>query len=348
VDEYRKERFTYMRHSIGVIQYGLGPIGQAIVRDLMKKGGIRIVGAIDIDTKKAGKDLGELVGLNMPLGVTVSSDPTEVLSNGEAEIVILSTLSSFESCYSQIETIVGMGKHLISTCEELAYPWQTHPDLSAKIDRIAQDKGVAVLGTGVNPGFLMDYLPVVVSGLCREIDRIRVFRIQDASRRRFPFQQKIGSGLTKQEFETRRLEKKIRHVGMTESVHMIGRGFGWEIERTEDEIYPVLAETNVESDFIKVAAGDVKGMRQVGKGFRNGTEVITLEMVMTLGQDSPQDVVEIDGTPNIRLGFQGGIHGDIATAAVVVNSIPPLLRLSPGLKTMLDLPPVRFYTEYPE
>lgn len=335
-----------MRDSIKVIQYGLGPIGQAVVRDMSKKKGIRIVGAVDIDEQKVGRDLGELVGLETPLGVKVSSDSREVLSKGETRLVILSTVSSISRCYPQIEEIVKSQKYLISTCEELAYPWLTHPDLSTRIDSLAKENRVAVLGTGVNPGFAMDYLPVVVSGICRDVERIRVSRVQDASFRRLPFQRKIGAGLTREEFDRRRHEKQIRHVGLTESIHMIARGFGWQLDQTDDEISPVLAETAVESGFIKVPAGDVKGMRQVGRGLRNGEERITLEMVMTLGQENPRDVVEIEATPHVRLVFEGGIHGDIATTAVVVNSIPRLLELPPGLKTMLDMPPIHFYEKY--
>jgi 4-hydroxy-tetrahydrodipicolinate reductase len=330
---------------VGVIQYGLGPIGQAIARDIAAKREIRIVGAVDIDEQMAGKDLGILVGLNRTLGVTVSSNPREVLANDEARLVTLSTVSSIDRCYPQIEAIVLSRKYVLSTCEELAYPWLTHPDLSKRIDELAKRNGVAVLGTGVNPGFAMDYLPVVVSGICRDVERIRVFRIQDAALRRLPFQRKIGAGLTKEEFEKQRDQQKIRHVGLTESIHMIARAFGWKLDQTEDQVYPVLAEEAIETAAIKVPAGDAKGMRQIGRGIRNGEAIITLEMVMTLGQENPRDLIEIEGTPNVRLVFEGGIHGDIATAAVVVNAIPRVLQLSPGLKTMLDLPALHFYGE---
>ncbi len=336
-----------MKDPIGVIQFGLGPIGLAIARDLCKKTGVQILGAIDIDKEKVGKDLGSLIDLDRPLGVLVSPNSREVLSNEEARLVILSTVSSLRDCYPQIEEIIESRKYLISTCEELAYPWLAQPDLSSRIDDLARTHGVPVLGTGVNPGFAMDYLPLVVSGICRDVRRITVSRIQDASLRRLPFQRKIGAGLTREEFEKRKKEKEIRHVGLTESIHMITRGFGWELDRTEEEIFPVLAERPVETPSIKVPTGEVKGMRQVGRGFRHGEATVVLEMVMTLGQENPKDVVEIEGTPNVRLVFEGGIHGDIATAAVVVNSIPRLMELPPGLKTMLDVPPVRFYEEYP-
>ncbi|MBW2058407.1 MAG: dihydrodipicolinate reductase [Deltaproteobacteria bacterium] len=332
-----------MEEPIGVVQYGLGPIGQAIVKDMRRKRGIRVVGAIDIDQEKVGADLGELVGEDGPLGVRVSSDSREVLSQAEARLVVLSTVSSLTGCYPQIEEVLNSRKYLISTCEELAYPWLTRPDLAREIDGLAKKNRVALLGTGVNPGFAMDYLPIVVSGICRDVERIRIFRIQDASVRRLPFQRKIGVGVTPEEFDERRRRREIRHVGLTESIHMIARGFGWDLDRTVEEIHPVLAEGDVESPYIRVSAGDVKGMRQIGRGLRDGQEKITLEMVMALGQEQPRDVVEIEGAPPVRLVFEGGIHGDIATAAVVVNSIPRVLELPPGLKTMLDMPPVRFY-----
>jgi 4-hydroxy-tetrahydrodipicolinate reductase len=333
-----------MKDPVKVIQFGLGSIGQTIVLDMMKKREIRIVGAVDMDDEKVGKDLGTLIDLDTSLGVTVTSDSRAALADPEATLVVLSTVSSLTSCYPQIEEIVESHKHLISTCEELAYPWLTQPELSERIDDLAKKSGVAVLGTGVNPGFAMDYLPLVVSGVCRDVKRIRVFRIQDASFRRLSFQQKIGAGLTPEEFKKKQRQKEIRHVGLTESIHMIARGFGWTLDQTDDEVLPVLAERDVESPFIKVAAGDVKGMRQVGRGYRNGEQAITLEMVMTLGQENPRDAIEIEGTPDITLTFDGGIHGDVATAAVVVNSIPRLVELSPGLKTMLDMPPARFHT----
>ncbi len=335
-----------MRDSIGLIQFGLGPIGQAIVRELVKKEGFHIVGAIDIDEAKVGKDIGEIAGLNGPLGVSVSSDSASVLSEEEARLVILSTVSSLRHCYPQIEHILESHKYLLSTCEELAYPWLTHPNLSREIDSLARENGVAVLGTGVNPGFVMDYMPLVVSGCCKDVRRIRVSRIHDASVRRLPFQKKIGAGLSKSAFEKKRREGQIRHVGLIESIHMIARGFGWELDKTEDEVFPILAEEPVNSTSIHVRVGAVKGMRQVGRGFRNREEAITLEMIMTLGQDNPKDVVEIEGTPHIKLLFEEGIHGDIATAALVINAIPRLLELPPGLKTMLDIPPAHFYERY--
>ncbi|NIQ40358.1 MAG: hypothetical protein GTN81_17505 [Proteobacteria bacterium] len=167
-----------MKDRIGVIQFGIGPIGQAILRDLLKKGDFRIVGAVDVDKEKVGRDLADLVGLDTPLGVTVSSNSAEVLSDEKARLVTLSTVSSLVACYPQIEEIVEAGKYLISTCEELAYPWLTHPELSRQIDDRAKRTGVAVLGTGVNPGFAMDYLPIVVSGICSRVERIKVSRIQ--------------------------------------------------------------------------------------------------------------------------------------------------------------------------
>jgi 4-hydroxy-tetrahydrodipicolinate reductase len=266
----------------------------------------------------------------------------ETLSGRDAPVVTLSTVSSLNACFPQIEEILRHKKCIVSTCEELAHPWETHPDLSRKIDRLAKENGVAVLGTGVNPGFAMDFLPVVASGVCSEVKRIKVFRIQDASFRRLPFQKKIGVGLSVAEFEEKKATQEIRHVGLEESIRMIAQAFGWKVDRIEEAISPVIAESPVGSQYMKVKKGDVKGMHQVGRGFVKGKELITLEMVMALGQENPRDAAEIEGVPNLHLVFEGGIHGDIATAAVVVNSIAGILKLSPGLKTMLDMGLVHF------
>jgi len=180
------------------------PIGLAIARELARRSGVKIVGAVDIDNQKVGKDVGSLIGLKEPLGVMVSLSLKEVLSGHDAPVVTLSTVSSLNACFPQIEEILRYKKCIVSTCDELAPPWETHPDLSRKIDCLAKENGAAVLGTGVNPGFAMDFLPVVALGVCSEVKRIKVFRIQDASFRRLPFQKKIGVELSVVGFEEKK------------------------------------------------------------------------------------------------------------------------------------------------
>ncbi|HLC25287.1 MAG TPA: dihydrodipicolinate reductase [bacterium] len=330
-------------NEISVIQYGLGPIGRMITRCLLERPKIRIVGAIDIDPALAGKDLGEVAELGKDLGVPVSSDASQVLSSSPSGVVILTTGSSLSKVAPQIEQILAKGHAVVSTCEELSYPWKTQPDLARRIDQVARQHNVAVLGTGVNPGFLMDFLPLAVTALCTEVKSIRVGRVQDASKRRLPFQQKIGAGLDTDQFDARLKDGSLRHVGLTESIHMIAARLGWEVERIDERIVPVIAGAPVASAEIQVSPGQVAGIEQLGDGIIDGEARIRLYMRMSLQESESYESIEINGSPYLKSVMPDGVHGDMATTAVVINAIPVILRAEPGLRTMADLPPVSYW-----
>ncbi len=319
-----------------IIQMGFGPIGQRVVRYLGERESMELVGAIDIDPEKAGQDAGLLSGSH-EVGIPIEGNAEAVLSRS-ADVVILTTSSQLTQIRAQIELCLKAGKHVVSTCEELAFPSPADPEFSEAIDRLAREKGVAVLGTGVNPGFLMDALPVFLSSVCRRVDTIKIERFQDASIRRLPFQQKIGAGLSPEEFETKRRQGIIRHVGFTESIQLIARSMGWELDRVEDEVSPVFARESVNSEFIRVQPGQCAGLRQLGQGYANGRELITLELQAYLGHPSPRDTVIIHGDPDIRSNIEGGVDGDIATCAMVLNALNAVRSAAPGLRTMADVP----------
>ncbi len=326
-----------------VIQMGLGPIGQRTVAYVAEREGVELVGAIDIDPDKAGKDVGVLSGVDA-LGVAVSSDADSVLRQ-DADVVILTTGSQCAAVASQIEQCIAAGKSVVSTCEELANPFDAAPELSARIDRLAQAAGVVVLGTGVNPGFLMDALPVFLTSVCRRVDAVKVERHQDAAIRRLPFQQKIGAGLSPEEFEDKRRQGMIRHVGFTESIRLIARAMGWPLGDVEDTVEPVIAEQPVSSRFIEVAAGKCAGLRQVGTGTRDGERVITLELEAYLGHPAPRDTVTVSGDPAIRSNIAGGVDGDVATCSMLLNALRAAQSAAPGLRTMADIPLSHWYSE---
>ena len=328
-----------MTATFRVIQYGLGPVGQMVTRDLLARGAFEIVGAVDVDTAKVGRDVATLAGLDEPIGVVVSPDAGAVLSV-EADAVVLTTTSSVVDAERQIAPCVAAGKHVVSTCEELAYPWRTQPDLAHRLNTAAKANHVTVLGTGVNPGFLMDLLPVVVSGVCRRVDAIRIERIQGAQHRRVPFQRKIGAGLTLERFESRRRDGSLRHVGLTESMHMIAARLGWQLDRTEDRVEPVVADRRIETPGMTVEAGEALGVCQTGRGWRDGREVLTLVFTAAVGQPEPRDRVRIDGEPPMDVIVEGGTHGDVATTSITVNAIPVVCRAPAGLRTMADIEPV--------
>jgi 4-hydroxy-tetrahydrodipicolinate reductase len=324
--------------SIRVLHVGLGPIGAGIVRQVAARRGLRIVGAVDIDPAKTGRDLGDVAGLDRRLRVKVDPDLAVALTATVPDVVLLCTSSALRTVAPQIETILRAKKPIVSTTEELAYPWHSHKRLAAEIDALARQRKVAVLGTGVNPGFVMDALPIALTGVCERVDRVAIDRIQDARIRRLPFQQKIGAGLTREQFDDRVRAGSVRHVGLTESIAMIASALNWKLDRVTDEIAPKIAESPVASEFLRVEAGQVSGIVQDGTGYVRGEPLIRLHMEAYLGAPESYDAVRIDGVPPLSLKLAGGVHGDIATTSIAVNSIPKVLEAPPGLHTMRSLP----------
>ena len=324
--------------TIRVMHVGLGPIGVGVLKQVMERPGFEVVAAVDIDPEKAGKDVGEILDLEDKTGVVVQSDLKGALTSHDADVVALCTGSTLPGIKSQLEAILAARLPIVSTTEELSFPQFSHEALTEELDELARDAGVAVVGTGVNPGFAMDTLPVVLSAPCERVDSVTVDRIQDASVRRIPFQQKIGAGLEPDDFRQKADRLEIRHVGLTESVAMIAAAFGWKLDRITDSIEPKIADEPVASNYISVDKGQVAGLIQDGIGYRNGEPIIRLHMEAYLGAPETFDAVRIEGSPSMYSKVDGGIPGDIATASVTVNTIPRALAAPPGLHTMRDLP----------
>ncbi|HUE85197.1 MAG TPA: hypothetical protein VMO26_03895 [Vicinamibacterales bacterium] len=323
--------------AIRVMFYGLGPIGSAVARQVATRKGFTIVGGIDINPAKLGQDLGDIVGLGRRLKIRVTNDAAGALKREKPDVVVLCTSSALKTVMPQIETVLKARVPIVSTTEELSYPVGRNRALAKKIDEMARRAKVAVLGTGVNPGFVMDALPIALTGICERVDSVRIDRVQDARVRRLPFQQKIGSGLTKEQFQKKVEDQSVRHVGLAESVTMIADAFGWKLEKVTDVIQPKIAEETVESEFLAVDPGYVCGIVQDGMGWKNGTPIITLHMEAYLGAPESYDSVLIEGVPRIAQKISGGVHGDIATASITVNSIPKVIGAQPGFHTMRDM-----------
>jgi 4-hydroxy-tetrahydrodipicolinate reductase len=329
-----------MANKIRTIHYGLGPIGCHIARVAARRSQIAIVGGVDIDPAKVGQDLGMVIGLEKPLGLPVERDLAAVLKRTPADVVVHSTGSFLPQVRDQIEALVQAGLNVVSTCEELSYPWAAHPRIAADLDRLAKDKGVTILGTGVNPGFVMDTLALVLSGVCQDITHLCITRVVDTAKRRVQLQRKTGAGLPLDDFHRRVKAGTLRHVGLPESLHMVAAGLGWKLDEVEDTIEPIVASAPARSADIVVEPGQAAGVRQVARGLQGGREVIALHLVMQLGAAESYDAVDIEGTPPVHLRIAGGVHGDQATAAIVVNAIPRVVAADPGLLTMADLPVV--------
>ncbi len=326
---------------IRVVCYGLGPIGLGIARLAASRPGLQIVGAVDIDPAKVGQNLGQLVS-NDQVDALVSDDAAATLEQLKPDVVLHATGSSLAGVRPQLEQIASAGANIVSTCEELSFPWSAQPRMAAELDAIARRAGVTMLGTGINPGYAMDALPLTLTAPCVAVRSVRVLRVVDAVKRRGPLQRKVGAGLTQEAFAARVADGSVRHVGLPESLHMLATGLGWQLERTEDLIEAVLAEKPITTDVVSVQAGQVAGVRQVARGFVGGREVITLELRMYVGASDPQDTITIDGDPPVHMTIAGGLHGDLATAAVIVNAVPSVLHAQPGLASMRDIPMVHF------
>lgn len=326
-----------MAENIRAIQYGLGPIGSAVARHVVERAGVSLVGGVDVDPDKIGKDVGKAIGLGGELGFPVDRKLEQTLERTGADVVLHTTSSTFDQFKPQIVEILEAGLDVVSTAEELSFPWLAHPEEASEIDALAKRAGKTVLGTGVNPGFIMDSLPLALTSICRRVDHIDVTRVINASTRRGPFQDKIGSGMTTEDFEARMAAGKMGHVGLPESIGMIFDTLGKELTDYESGVEPVVAEELTRTEHVAVEAGRVKGLKQVAQGYSEGGEFVSLTFIAALEAEDEGDTIRITGDPDLEVRLQG-TNGDIATVAIVVNAIPRVKEAGPGLVTMRDLP----------
>ena len=330
-----------MSNRIRVIQYGLGPIGSAVARYVTERADLEFVGGVDIDPAKFGRDVGDAIGLGRPLGFPVASRLSDLLASTKADAVIHTTSSYFDLFKGQIVEILAAGLDVVTTAEELSFPWLAHSAEAAEIDAAAKQAGKTVLGTGVNPGFVMDALPLFLTGICQRVNRVAVTRVIDASTRRGPFQAKIGSGLTVEAFQSRMAAGRMGHVGLPESVGMVFDTLGKKLDRYESTVEPVIADHLVQTKHFTVRPGQVMGLKQVARAYCGEDEFMTLTFMAALETGEEGDTVQIFGKPDLEVKLKG-TNGDIATVAIVVNAVRRVREAPPGLVTMRDLPPVTF------
>ncbi len=322
-----------------ILLVGFGQIGRMLYRALLRRDDLELAGVIDSDPALTGRDAGVTAG-ETPVGIAISAS---VSGTGDrADVAVVTTVSSADRCAETIIALVREGLPVVTTCEELFFPWELHPEAAKSIDAAARAAAVSVLGIGINPGFLMDYRVAALSALTSNIRHVLVERSQDASPRRPAFQKKIGAGQTPAEFERNRQAGNLRHVGLPESVHFIGAALGWKLEEVTETIEPVMAESDlVLPGAIPVRAGMARGVRQRGCGFAGGREVIRLEFVAAIGEPGSTDRVRLEGEPVLDSTLSGGVNGDRGTCAIALNAAIRVAGLnSSGLLTMLDIPPI--------
>lgn len=324
-----------------VLHVGLGPVGRRIATDLAERRMGESIGAIDPSMDLVGRPLAEIVSV-ASTDTTVLPDLDHFRRWNDVDAVVVATSSDLSVCAPTLRALLDRGLTVVSTCEELVWPWLRHADLARELDGLFRRRGGRILGTGVNPGFLMDTLAIACSAVCREVRAVRVWRIQDASDRRVPFQRKIGTGLAPEEFRRRAESGAIRHVGLGESLHLIAARLGLEVVDWDESLEPVIAARDASSAFGPVSAGSIAGVLQVARARANGTTTIELRFLAAVGQPDPHDRIRIEGDPTVDLRIEGGVHGDVATAAIALNALGSLRDAQPGLHTMASIPVVHF------
>ncbi len=327
-----------MGRELRILHCGLGPIGQGVAKLALETDGLRAVGATDISPEIVGQDLGTVLGLGRRMRLKVGDEPRRLLRTARPDLAVVCTSSSLRNVKPLLTELLAKGLQVVTTCEELAHPTPSHQSAFRDLDRLARKKKVSLLATGVNPGFAMDTLALTQTAPCAKVERVLVTRVVDAGTRRLPLQRKVGAGLTTGQFRRALTEGAVRHVGLLESVHMIASGLGWKLDRVDETLEPAIAPRDLDTAHLFIPAGAVAGIKQCIRGYRKGELAISLDLQIFVGAEDPRDHILIDGQPSIDLTIAGGVAGDAATAAMVVNCIPKVVAARPGALTMRDIP----------
>jgi 2,4-diaminopentanoate dehydrogenase len=332
-----------MTKPIRVVQWGLGAMGSGIAKLMLEKEGLEIVGAICTRPELVGKDLGEILGIGKSLGIIATDDPATVLDKEKVDIVSLATNSWVKTQMPSLRQIITAGINVVTIAEEMADPAAQNPELTEEIDELAKAHGVTVLGTGVNPGFVLDLLVITLTGGCHTVERIEARRVNDLSPYGVSVMKGQGVGTTPEAFHQGVAEGTIvGHVGFPESIHMISEALGLGVDRIEESREPIISNIYRETPYVKVEPGMVAGCSHTGVGYRGDKELIRLIHPQQIhphmeGQDTG-DYIDIFGVPEVHMAIKPEIAGGIATIGITVNMIPHIVAATPGMKRMIDLP----------
>jgi 2,4-diaminopentanoate dehydrogenase len=341
-----QKRFKPMQ-KVRVVQFGLGPIGIESIKLAASKPWIEVIGGVDIDPAKQNRSLGELAGIDLHASVRVHRSLEDLFAAvGLPDVVLHTAGSKADSTLSQIRPAVERGVHVASTCEELIFPRLKSPQSAEACDALCKETGSRVVGVGVNPGFVMDLLPVVIAAVSAEVRAVHCLRVVDASTRRGPLQTKIGSGMAPEDFRAKFARGEAGHAGFQQSLALLAHCLGWQLESIEETCEPVVADRLIQTRHFTVEPGQTRGLHQRAIGRIGGVERIVLDLTMALDEANPRDEIRMEGHPNLELAFPRGVAGDVATVASLINAVPRLLVARPGLNLITDLPiaaPMRIY-----
>jgi hypothetical protein len=334
-----------------VLQIGFGTIGGPIAKAIIERENLELVAVVDVNPDFHGKTVEDVMSFEADSSTVIHSSIDAALGKDQSsppDAALIMTLSDLSKVSPTILQCLRVGMHVVSICEELSYPFARHPELAKKIDAAAREAGRTVVGTGINPGYLMDLLPIVATAPLQEVDTIHVTRVIDSSRRRASFQKKVGTGMSQDEFKNA-IENKVitGHVGLVESMRLVSDALGMNLDHFEE--FPpeaVVATEEVTTSFAKVEIGNVLGLKSRGIASMDGKTIITLDFIAHAGASPEHDEIKIEGYPNLIQRIEGGVMGDYGTAAMAMNMIPLTVQSPPGLYTMKDLPAPRNTQRY--
>ncbi len=322
---------------VRIAQFGLGPIGLESLRLAAAQSWLEVIGAVDNDPAKAGRSLVELTGLPVLDGLRVASSLDELFRENEPEVILHTASSSARATLEQLRPALEFGVSAASTCEELIFPALRYPEMVKEYDALCRHTKARVVAAGVNPGFVMDLLPICLTGVCRSVDTIEVERVVDAATRRGPLQAKIGCGQRPEGFLLQLQAGRAGHAGLRESVALVAHALGWELAAIEESGEPVVADRRMQTKFFTVEAGEVCGIHQRATGSMDSRPKIILDIRMFLEAPQPHDRIIIHGNPGLDVMVNGGVAGEDATVASLINAVPRLLAAPPGLRLLHEL-----------
>ncbi|HPD13096.1 MAG TPA: 2,4-diaminopentanoate dehydrogenase [Bacilli bacterium] len=330
---------------VKVVIWGFGAMGSGMAKMITRKQGFEIIGVCDRFDKLVGQKVSDLIGTtsNLAPDLIVKKTIEEIIPNVCPDVALLCTDSFTEKAFPKIKWLLEHQVNVITTAEEMAFPWANRPDLAKELDQIAKKNGVSVLGAGINPGLMMDLLVILLTGAMETVDKIEVRRINSLSPYGETVMTEQGVGLSVSEFQ--KLKEKgllAGHVGFKESVGMIAHALGWDVESFEQEMLPIITDVDRKSPYGFAPKGHVAGVNMMAHAIISGEEKLTMlhpqQIEPQLGGIQTGDYITLQGKPKIKMAITPEVEGGTGTIAICVNMIPHIINAKPGLKTMLDLP----------
>ncbi len=333
------------KQPVRIAIWGFGAMGSGMAKMILNKQGFDIVGVVDTYEGFVGKSIFSFLNTQNPYthDVFIERNIDRILLEESVDLVLLATDSFTKKAFPKIKQIIESGVNVISTAEEMAFPMAKEPELSKEMDYLAKKHNATILGTGVNPGMMMDLLAICISGVMSDVENMKISRINSLSPFGPTVMEEQGVGLTKQSFEDKMAHGEISgHVGFIESTHMIANALGLKVQSFEQNMAPIITSVDRKSKYGFAKANDVAGVDMRSHAILSNQTKIDMihpqQIEPEMEGTQTGDYIQIEGTPAIHLSNVPEVEGGIGTIAICVNMIPHVINAKPGLKTMIDLP----------